>query len=300
MAKIASFAWFTEDSSVHQRQVLPSIQLMADYPPPVIVIRSSSFPTWMSAPVSDLRREIVAPLVPMIRGNAERGRPVRRPTASISLCSQYGEDRKLTMSRSLGPIQRGLEHRHRLVQILLFTPDDPIDRLVPLGALGVVLPDLPVPLLGLRPLVPVRIDPSRLGGRIGGSRGLVAGLWRRRLRNSEVSAGRADLTQEVLLVCESVIVLLGDGERSRCLVGCPAAGVLARRALDKGLHVSSTQLRRRQKLTSRDSLALAIASLVPMTLTMSAASVSAGRSFSISPTEPYCLDPGKWILHISS
>jgi len=48
---------------------------------PMMVMRSSSRPTWISAPVSTLSRVMVAPFEPMILGKADRGRPVQKPTA---------------------------------------------------------------------------------------------------------------------------------------------------------------------------------------------------------------------------
>lgn len=49
-------------------------------------------------------------------------------------------------------------------------------------------------------------------------------------------------------------------------------------------------------MVCNDSVAFAMADSVPMTLTISDASTSSARSFSIAPIELYCLEPGKWIL----
>jgi hypothetical protein len=142
---------------------------------------------------------------------------------------------KRTMRGSLSSVHSGLKNGDGFVQILLFAPDDPVDRLIPLRSAQVVLPDLPVALPAPRFRV-IRIDSCRLC-RVG--RASMGWLGRRGLRDCQEGTGVADLVSEGLLVRQGVVVFLGNRNGARCLIGSTAAaGMFALRPLNGSLSIS--------------------------------------------------------------
>jgi hypothetical protein len=140
------------------------------------------------------------------------------------------------MRRRFGLLESLLQHRDRLVEILLLCPDRPLK--LPLITAFVVLPDLPLALLR-RGLVRIQVNPRRLGRETGpvGTRRLDRGARRLGLGESEVTAGIADRAEKVLLLGDGVVVLVGDGDATGGEVGSGSAltRVGARGALGRNL-----------------------------------------------------------------
>ena len=150
--------------------------------------------------------------------------------------------RRLTVRGGLDVLESFLKRGNTLLEVLLFSPDNPLQLAV--GAGGVVLSQLPLSLSHNRVLtvLAAEVDSSRLSSEAGSAvrdRSGNDGLGRSGLGDADIGADGSDRSDQVRRVGKSVVVPVRHCDAAGRKVRGRSSG-LALRSLSEGLPSAQT------------------------------------------------------------